>query len=162
MKIYVASSWRNEARQQEVVRVLRSEGHSVYDFRHPAEGNSGFSWHSCSTPDQLKDPRRFRDEVLTHPIAQRGFALDMMALRESDATVLVLPCGRSAHLELGFAIRAQQRTFVLWDDPISEPELMYLACEVTCLSVEEVVSHLKLSANERIMRRRVGENERAG
>ena len=32
MKVYVASSWRNE-RQQEIVRALREAGHDVYD--HP-------------------------------------------------------------------------------------------------------------------------------
>ena len=36
MNIYVASSWRN-AYQPEVVARLRSEGHSVYDFRNPSE-----------------------------------------------------------------------------------------------------------------------------
>ena len=34
MKIYVASSWRNE-RQPDVVQALRNAGHDVYDFRHP-------------------------------------------------------------------------------------------------------------------------------
>ncbi len=43
MKIYVASSWRN-TRQPEVVEALRARGHEVYDFRHPAPGNEGFSW----------------------------------------------------------------------------------------------------------------------
>jgi hypothetical protein len=32
MKIYVASSWRNE-RQQDVVKTLRAANHEVYDFR---------------------------------------------------------------------------------------------------------------------------------
>ncbi len=31
MKIYVASSWRNQF-QQEVVALLRAEGHEVYDL----------------------------------------------------------------------------------------------------------------------------------
>jgi hypothetical protein len=43
MRIYVASSWRNTL-QPSVVALLRQEGHSVYDFRHPAQGNDGFSW----------------------------------------------------------------------------------------------------------------------
>lgn len=42
MKIYVASSWRNE-RQPEVVEHLRSFGYEVYDFRNPAPGDTGFS-----------------------------------------------------------------------------------------------------------------------
>src|SRR5574341_1164610 len=125
MRIYVASSWRNK-RQPSVVEALRAAGHDVYDFRNPKPDNSGFGWRQCATEEQLKDPKRFRDEVLTHPIAREGFSLDMNALRNADVTVLVLPCGRSAHLEFGWAAGHGQMTFVLFDDVIDEPELMDL------------------------------------
>ena len=39
MKIYVASSWRNE-RHPGVVELLRIAGHEVYDFRNPEDGDS--------------------------------------------------------------------------------------------------------------------------
>jgi hypothetical protein len=142
MRIYVASSWRNETRQQATVLALRECGHAVYDFRNPSPGDHGFSWRQCATPEQLKDPTKFRDQVLTHPVAQVGFAKDMHALSMAEATVLVLPCGRSAHLELGWAAGARQKTIVLLDDPISEPELMYLACSKLCVSIAEVVREL--------------------
>jgi hypothetical protein len=86
---------------------LREAGHSVYDFRNPAPGDTGFGWHQVveekwqTSPGRVKDPLRFRDQVLTHPIAKAAFEKDMTALKEADCTVLVLPCGRSAHLELG-------------------------------------------------------------
>src|ERR1700733_2892352 len=105
MKVYVASSWRNESRQQATVAALRAAGHEVYDFRNPAPGDTGFGWSQCSTPEQRLDPRRFRDEVLAHPIARAAFKKDMDALRAADWTVLVLPCGRSAHLEIGWGAR---------------------------------------------------------
>ena len=146
MRIYVASSWRNEAKQQAAVLALREAGHEVYDFRHPAPGNEGFGWRFCSPdPEALKDPRRFRDEVLPHPSCKAGFDFDMNALRSADATVLVLPCGRSAHLELGWATGAGQKTIVLFDDPMSEPELMYLACSKLCVSIAEVIEALGVS-----------------
>ena len=138
MKIYVASSWRN-TRQQDVVMALRDLGHSVYDFRNPAPGDTGFGWRQCAEPEQLRDPTKFRDEVLTHPVARAGFEKDMSALRAAHATVLVLPCGRSAHLELGWATGHGQRTIVLLDDPMSEPELMYLMNTTICASLDEVL-----------------------
>lgn len=142
MRIYVASSWRNEARQQMTVHALRNVGHIVYDFRNPAEGDHGFGWRQCATQAQIKNPRAFRDEVLTHPIARAGFNQDMTALREAEVTVLVLPCGRSAHLEVGYAVGAKQRTIVLLDDPLSEPELMYLACTDLCTTLGEVIESI--------------------
>jgi len=142
MKIYVASSWRNELRQQEVVHCLRDMGHEVYDFRNPSPDDHGFSWKQClpdgESEDMMLDPDFFRDEVLSHPIARAGFGKDMQALREAHITVLVLPCGRSAHLELGWAAGNGQFTIVLLDDPMSEPELMYLACSSICTSMSEV------------------------
>lgn len=144
-RIYVASSWRNEERQQAVVSMLREGGHTVYDFRNPEPGDHGFSWTQIVGDDRsrLTDPRKFR-EVLKDPIAQRGFGKDMRALRDCDICVLVMPCGRSAHLELGWAAGAGARTIVLLDDPVSEPELMYLACwnaralPTICVSLDEV------------------------
>jgi hypothetical protein len=142
MRIYVASSWRNEAAHRAAVDALTAEGHDVYDFRNPEPGDHGFSWRQIDDDRSwLEDPRRFR-EGLKHPVAQRGFALDMAALRSCDACVLVLPCGRSAHLELGWATGAGKRTIVLLDDPMSEPELMYLMCDAICVSLDEVVAEL--------------------
>src|SRR4051812_37731805 len=37
LKVYVASSWRNDF-QPGVVRALRSDGHQVYDFKGPGDG----------------------------------------------------------------------------------------------------------------------------
>lgn len=141
IRIYVASSWRNQ-RQPSVVRELRSRGHDVYDFRNPP-GRTGFSWKQCADEHQIRDPRRFRDEVLRSPLARAGFKSDMDALSAADATVLVLPCGRSAHLELGWAAGAGRRTYVLFDEAVDEPELMYLMNTRICLSIDELVDELQ-------------------
>lgn len=142
MRIYVASSWKN-TRQPAVVEALRAAQHEVYDFRNPGPGDDGFSWTQCAlSPEHLKDPRLFRDKVLTHPIARAGFDKDMSALAAAHVTVLVLPCGRSAHLELGWAAGHGQRTVVLLDDPMSEPELMYLVNTAICISMEEVLEEV--------------------
>lgn len=122
MRIYVASSWRN-AYQQDVVATLRDAGHEVYDFRNPGPGDNGFGWGEIDRAWQGWSPEAFR-AALNHPRARSGFALDMRALQECEACLLVLPCGRSAHLELGWACGAGKRTAVFIPEP-SEPELMY-------------------------------------
>lgn len=142
MKIYVASSWRNK-QQPQIVETLRVLGFEVYDFRNPAPGDHGFGWHQCATPEQLRSPEEFAGKVLVHPIAQSAFAKDMGALSGADVTVLVLPCGRSAHLELGWAAGHGQKTIVLLDNPMSEPELMYLACNAICSDLGQVVELLR-------------------
>jgi hypothetical protein len=42
MRVYVASSWRNPW-QPNVVGLLRSLGHKVYDFREPIPGDVALS-----------------------------------------------------------------------------------------------------------------------
>jgi hypothetical protein len=139
MRVYVASSWRN-AYQQDVVKHLREAGHEVYDFKHPKPDDEGFHWSEIDPNWRLWTPYAFR-AALEHPLAQLGFAQDRLALEMADITVLVLPCGRSAHLELGYAVAQKQRTVVLMLEP-DTPELMYKFCERICFSVEELLAFL--------------------
>ena len=122
MKIYVASSWRNPL-QPAIVAMLRKIGHEVYDFRNPVPGNNGFSWSEIDSDWQNWTPQQYR-EALEHPVAKRGFDYDMNALQECDACVLVLPSGRSASFEFGWATGAGKVGAVVMFEKY-EPELMY-------------------------------------
>ncbi len=138
MRIYAASSWRN-ARHPATVEALREAGHEVYDFRDPPEPGAVF-WGEDADPGWFTDrePERIK-EMLRTPEAMRGFASDMAALEWADACVLTLPCGRSAHLELGWAVGAGKPTAVLLDGE-SEPELMYRMVGMLCADLGELVA----------------------
>ncbi len=144
MKIYVASSWRNML-QPGVVAALRAAGHEVYDYKNPGPEKQGFSWKQINPNWQMGGPVTPTEhrEMLEHPIAQAGFKSDMDALRECDVCVLVLPCGRSAHLELGWAVGAGKKTVVLEPEPI-EPDLMYLMCDRLCTSWDELLDYFDM------------------
>lgn len=122
MKIYVASSWRN-AEQPNVVDLLRAAGHEVYDFRNPPKA-SGFAWSEIDPGWQSWRAVDYRAK-LAHPRALEGFRSDFDAMKWADVCLLVLPCGRSAHLELGWSAGAGKRTIILTRDG-EEPELMAL------------------------------------
>lgn len=139
-RLYVASSWRNEL-QPGVVQSLRAEGFHVYDFRHPAPGNDGFAWSEIDPAWQAWTQEHFRS-ALEHPIAVKGFSLDFGAMKDSDACVLVLPSGRSAHLEAGWFVGNGRPCFVLQTGPL-EPELMYAMVTAICVSIEEVIAGLR-------------------
>jgi hypothetical protein len=139
-RIYVASSWRNPL-QQDVVRVLRDAGHEVYDFRNPKPGDKGFGWSQLGMGDWRDwSPADIRD-ALQHPRAQAGFKSDHDAMEWADTFVMVLPCGRSAHLELGWACGAGKRALILQTEK-QEPELMYLEAERICVSIDELLAAL--------------------
>ena len=150
MKIYVASSWRNKG-QPFVVNELRRQGHRVYDFRNPPN-RSGFGWEKLDPDWQNWDVQRYK-EMLDHPIAIRGFNADMEALDEAHACVLVMPCGRSAHLEAGYAIGQNKPTAILFPStvmllgdgtvPKIEPELMYRMADLVTDYLAEVFDWLE-------------------
>ena len=139
MKVYVASSWRNE-HQQSIVATLRSNGHEVYDFKNPP-GDTGFGWRKVTSEPVPWSASRTRD-VLNHPVSVAGFNSDFDAMKWCDAIVMVQPCGRSAALELGWGAGAGKLTIALLADG-QEPELMLLCANHICTSIEEVLSNLK-------------------
>lgn len=122
MNIYVASSWRNSL-QPAIVHILRRLGHDVYDFRNPAPYNTGFSWSEIDPEWQNWTPAQWRD-ALKHPVAERGYESDIAALRACDAVVFVLPCGRSASWEFGYAMGQGKKGYVVALEK-TEPELMF-------------------------------------
>lgn len=150
--IYVASSWRN-ALQPYVIKALREKGIECYDFKNP-EGRTGFSWsevrpdseHSAYISEKGSDWEYVDNykEMIAHPKAEAGFEADFNAMKKADTFVLVLPCGKSAHLELGWAIGAGKRTAILLENPV-EPELMYKMCDYLAEDLDDLLGWLEVT-----------------
>lgn len=150
MRIYVASSWRN-AYQPVVVAAVRAAGHEVYDFRQPAPGNDGFRWAEIDPGWESWGPVEMR-AALENPIADSGFRLDFRGMTRADAGVLVLPSGRSAHLEAGWLAACSKPVLVFMPEP-SEPELMYRLLDGICVSMDEVIDELAAIEEDRLAMR---------
>lgn len=146
--VYVASSWRNMM-QVGVCAALKSAGIDHYDFKNPP-GGTGFSWKEVKTEDGPRGtPAKGSDweameeyiAMVNHPRAIEGYLSDMEAMCKADTFVMVLPCGKSAHLELGWAVGAGKRTAILMEDPI-EPELMYRMVDYMAPSLFDLLGWL--------------------
>lgn len=146
-RIYLASSWRNP-HYFAALDALRSAGHEVYDFRNPAPGQKGFAWRDCGGQAAEDGPGNGAQtipsylEAIHSERAEQGFMLDKMALEWCDTCVLALPCGRSAHLELGYAAGQGKDTYVLLHEDKFEPELMYLLNTAICTDVQQIIDRL--------------------
>ena len=149
-KIYVASSWRNPY-FADVVSLLRTAGHEVYDFRNPPHGGHGFKWAeiapdmgvgaaACAAATEWTfDQYR---QGLKHPKAERQFAADIEAMQWADSCVLVLPCGRSAHTEAGWFSGRGLKT-IAYIPKFDEPELMYKLFDAVVATPTELLEALK-------------------
>jgi len=124
-KIYVASSWENPL-QPSVVEELRRRGHEVYDFRHPQGRDDQNVWKELNINQDGLYGENLVD-ALEQPLAQERFAEHHAAMCAADTCVLLLPAGRSAHIEAGYMKGLGKKVYVLgsvFDE--HRPELMYL------------------------------------
>lgn len=122
--IYVASSWRNH-QQGLVVSMLKLQGHDVYDFKNPPN-RSGFAWSEIDPNWESWSSEQYVAALRTKR-AVDGFDSDFNAMKAADTCVLVLPCGRSAHLEAGWFVGAGKELYI-FSPETHEPELMYKMC----------------------------------
>jgi hypothetical protein len=149
VKIYVASSWRNTT-QPRVVEALRGLGHEVYDYRNPAPGNIGFGWSRIDQNWKNWSPAEYR-AALQHPLSVEGYAHDIRALRACELCVLVLPSGRSASWEFGYAMGQGKRGIVFQSEAV-EPELMYREAEIVTTMNELVAAIPPMAWNPSLAR----------
>lgn len=138
--VYVASSWKNDI-QPHVCAALAKAHIDHYDFKNPGS-NHGFSWNEVD-PDYDANSTEVWTylRMLQHSRAIEGFKLDFEAMQKADTFVLVLPCGKSAHLELGWAVGAGKRTAILLENPI-QPELMYKMVDYFAFSIYDLMEWL--------------------
>lgn len=134
-RIYAASSWRNKY-HREVVSSLRQWGHLVYDFKSPAQAK-GFAW-SDIDPDWERWSRvKYRSLLWGHPRAAQGFMSDYRAMQWADTCVLILPAGRSAHIEAGY-FNGANKNLIIYMPEDQEPDLMYLMAQEICFDWDEL------------------------
>lgn len=140
-RIYLASSWRN-AYQPDAVKRLRKAGHEVYDFRNPPH-RTGFSWKEIDSNWMNWTGEQFILN-LDHSAARAGFISDAAGMEWADTGVLLLPCGRSAHLEAGVFVGEGKPLHIVLD-PVgpNEPELMYKMATKIHLNLESLIEELK-------------------
>jgi len=144
MRIYVASSWRNP-HQPWMVSRLRAYGHDVYDFRHTEDNGSAFSWDQIDPNWELWDIGDFQS-ALTHTLSEAAFASDHYHLSEwADAGIMVMPCGASSHLEIGYMAGLGKPCAIYITE--GRPELMYKEVDLISDSLFEIldwISSLKI------------------
>ena len=132
MKIYIASSWHNPY-LNDIVSILNDRNHEVHDFRATGATRPApppFTGAAGSAGNRLGGPDGSLDSVMSFlhlPSTQSRYQLQCAALVEAEVLLCGLPCGRSAHVELGMAL-GLSIPVVLVHDGI-EPDLMHLGVD---------------------------------
>lgn len=136
--LYTASSWKNVDIVRSVANCLKDAGHEVDDFTDNSKGRFVFSYLDLPGYQDMDGI-----EFLKVKQAQKAFAEDKKWIDWSDAVLLVLPAGRSAHLEAGYAVGRGKKLIVYGDFPTGEFDVMYGFANLLTREFDDVLRLLK-------------------
>lgn len=104
MKIYIASSWRNQHAVEMLTKMLETRGHEVISFVRKAaldEGRANFGTFTI-------------DDWIESPDGLAKFTYDLDGATNSDLVVYIGPSGTDAWAEVGAAWASGVRIIGLW------------------------------------------------
>jgi hypothetical protein len=139
MKLYLIGSLRNPQIPR-LAENLRGLGLEIFDDWYAAGPKADDHW------KEYEEGRGndYRDG-LKGWAAQHVFEFDVFHLNRCDGAMLVLPAGRSGHLELGYASGLGKKTYVLLDRPDRWDVMYQFARDGIFFSEDEMYEHFKNS-----------------
>lgn len=124
--IYIIGSLRNE-NIPVVGNAIRAAGFDAFDDWYGTGPKADDHWF-----DYEKQRGRTYAEALQGRAAQNTFALDRDNIMRSEGVIMVLPAGKSGHLEFGFARGNGKPGVILFDKEPERYDVMYnFASKVT-------------------------------
>jgi hypothetical protein len=82
-------------------------------------------------------------EALRGYAAQHNFTFDKFHIDRCDAAIMVMPCGKSGHLELGYAIGCGKPGYILFEEEPARFDLMYNFATDIFFDIEDLISELR-------------------
>lgn len=150
--IYLIGSLRN-ARVPEIAARLRAEGYEVFDDWYAAGPEADDYWQKYE-----KARGRTYKEAIAGYASKHVVKFDYTHLNRCDVAVLLLPAGRSGHLEAGYQAKTKP-VFVLFEGEPKQEErwdqmyaLVFENGGSLCFSEDELVQQLR-GLNEDIRER---------
>jgi hypothetical protein len=137
MIIYLVGSLRNPEIPK-YADMLRNEGHEVFDDWFAAGPTADDSWQEYE-----KTKGVHYDEALQSWAARHVFEFDKYHLNRCDAVVLVMPAGKSGHLELGYGVGIGKKAYVLFDREPDRWDVMYAFANGVAFDINTLIKLLK-------------------
>jgi hypothetical protein len=136
MLVYLIGSLRNPD-VPIVAGILRDAGIDVFDDWYAAGPHADDCWR-----DYEGQRGRNYEEALQGYAAKHVFEFDRLHLERCDGAVLMLPAGKSGHLELGFMAGRGKPTFILLDDP-ERWDVMYQFATSVVSNIDALVDAIR-------------------
>lgn len=133
---FIASRWRNRDNVVKLVSLLRKKGKRVYSFLD--EENS------FNSPGQDPETEMRKFEAIqdwqNNPAVRRMFLKDLAGLKQADKLILLLPAGKSAHMETGIAFGLGKECVLIGEQ--KETESLYLIFHKWFTTIDDFINSL--------------------
>jgi hypothetical protein len=137
-KIYLIGSLRNP-RVPEIASKLRADGHEVFDDWFAAGPEADDYWQKY----EIAKGNNFK-QALDGYAAHHVFQFDKTHLDSNNMAILILPAGKSGHLELGYMIGQGKPGYILFDDVMPDRwDVMYKFCTGVYFTFESLSKEIK-------------------
>lgn len=146
MKLYLIGSLRNPEVTLLAERI-RKMGFDVFDDWMAAGPEADDKWR-----DYEKARGHTYAQAMHGHAAQHVFNYDKSHLDSSDLAVMLLPAGKSGHLELGYILGQKKPAFILMPEGDAERwDVMYGFASAIFYAEVELIHHLRLMLSTRIV-----------
>lgn len=135
--IYLIGSLRNPEIPT-IANTIRAAGHEVFDDWFAAGPEADDYWRNY----EISRGRSYV-EALSGLAAGHVFTFDNEYLERASAVVLVLPAGKSGHMELGISIGRGKPGYILLDSP-DRWDVMYKFADGVFTELDGLIDHLRI------------------
>lgn len=135
--IYTIGSLRNpEVRV--VANAIRETGQEVFDDWHCAGERADDDWREY----EKARGKNYLDALNSHA-AQHTFNYDKHHLQRADLVVMVMPAGKSCHLEFGWAVGRGTLGYIYFPEEPERWDVMHSFAHRIFLSLDELIKDIK-------------------
>lgn len=134
--VYLIGSLRNP-QVTVIANQLRAHGYDVFDDWMAAGPEADDKWRDY----EIQRGHGVRDALLGYA-AEHVFQFDLQHLRRANIVVMLMPAGKSGHLELGWALGQGKPGYILFDQEPERFDVMWKFATAICYNVEELLTHL--------------------
>jgi hypothetical protein len=130
---YIIGSLRNP-RIPHLAALLIAQGYGEYSEWYSGGARADDDW---TSHERLRG-RRYVEAIRGYH-AKQVMEMDLRHLKRCDGAIMVMPCGKSGHLELGWMIGQGKPGFVLLDSEPERFDVMLALPGITVVDSEEML-----------------------
>ncbi len=136
---FIAARYRNKTEAIRLAELIRHAGHTAYCF---AESAASVAHVGTVDSDSEQSMQQFEaiPDWQTDAGVREIFETDMQALRAAEQFILLLPAGKSAHIEAGVAYGLGKQLILIGEQV--ETESLYLIFAESYPTIEKFITSL--------------------